>query len=102
MIQRRLLASVVAALLTAAPLAGCGTSKLDTTKVEAEIEKGLREQKNLLVDAKCPKQVEMKAQATFECPTTAGNKKGTVIVVQEDAQGAVRWRERTPVAAERR
>ncbi len=90
---RRLLPALAAALLVALPSAGCGTKKLSTDKVEVEIEKGLKQQQQKLqsVDVKCPKEVELKAMSTFDCPFTADKMKGTIKVTQQDDLGAVRW-----------
>jgi hypothetical protein len=89
---RRLLPALATALVIAVPLAGCGTSKLNTDKAETEIEKGLKGQLNLTsVDVQCPSEVEIKAGSKFQCPVTAGKDKGTVEVTQQDDQGNIRW-----------
>jgi hypothetical protein len=88
----RFLPALATALVVAVPLAGCGTSQLNTDKAETEIEKGLKSQLNLTsVDVQCPSEVEIKAGSKFECPVTAGKDKGTVEVTQQDDQGNIRW-----------
>ena len=89
---RRLIPALAAALFVALPLAGCGTKKLTTDKVETEIEKGLKQQQSLqTVDVKCPREVELKAMSSFDCPVTADKVKGTIKVTQQDDQGNIRW-----------
>lgn len=66
--------------------------KLNTDNAEVEIEKGLKRQLNLSsVDVRCPDEVELHAGATFDCPVTAGEEKGTINVTQQDDQGNIRW-----------
>jgi len=89
---RRLIPALAAALFAALPLAGCGTKKLTTDKVEVEIEKGLKQQQNFqTVDVKCPQEVELMAMSSFDCPLIADKVKGTIKVTQEDDQGNIRW-----------
>ncbi|MDQ3719603.1 MAG: DUF4333 domain-containing protein [Actinomycetota bacterium] len=96
---RRLLPALAAALLVALPSAGCGTKKLSTDKVEVEIEKGLKTQQSFkTVDVKCPREVEIKAMSSFDCPVTADKVKATVKVTQEDDQGNIRWQVKQPRA----
>jgi hypothetical protein len=88
----RSLPTLAIALIAAVPLAGCGSSKLNTDKAETEIEKGLKNQLNLpSVDVQCPNEVEIKAGSKFQCPVTAGKEKGTIEVTQQDDQGNIRW-----------
>lgn len=90
---RRLLPLLAIASLVALPVAGCGTSTLDVGQVETEIEGGLKQQLNLQsVDVSCPKEVEIKAQSTFQCSVKGDNDSGTVDVTQKDDQGNISWK----------
>lgn len=94
---RRLVPVPAAALLVALALGGCGTTKLKTDKVEAVVEKGLKKQQRYrTVDVKCPREVELKAMSSFDCPFTADELKATVKVTQQDAQGNIRWQVKQP------
>ena len=79
--------------MVAAALGACGSSELDTQKLDEEIQEGLTRQRPQLegVRVTCPDRVKKQAGATFECPFTSRNGGGAVRVTQQDKQGNVRW-----------
>jgi Domain of unknown function (DUF4333) len=74
--------------------AGCGTSKLDTSRLEKDIKTGIADRTGLGIrSASCPDEVDAKKGATFSCAVvTEKGERATVEVTQEDAKGSVRWR----------
>ncbi len=83
----RKLALPLAALLLA--LAGCGSTVIDSTKVEEQIESSLKKEQGLAVkSADCPGGVEVTSGAHFTCTVTlAGGetRKATLKIRNKDA-----------------
>jgi uncharacterized protein YdgA (DUF945 family) len=80
----------VAALLAVALLAvGCGGTVIDATKTEAAIEDDLQKSQGKKVSSvECPSDVEVEADASFDCTVTlTGGKQETVSlkILNDDA-----------------
>jgi hypothetical protein len=75
-------------------LSACGESKLDTSRLETQIQKSLRERTGLAIaSVSCPSDVTAKKGDTFRCVATTTRKDEVAInVVQEDDEGRVTWR----------
>jgi hypothetical protein len=93
--RRRTLAALasLAALTAALALGGCG-SKLDTSKLEAEIKKGLATRTGIgIKSVSCPEEVEVKEGDKFRCTALSVNgDRAPIEVTQVDDAGSVRWR----------
>ena len=86
--------SLVPAIVLALGLAACGESKLDTSRLESQIQKSLRERTGVPVESViCPDDVEAKKGDTFRCVATTARKDRVVLdVTQDDSEGRVTWR----------
>lgn len=69
------------------------TPTLNSEKLEAEIQKGIKEQtKTEVKSVSCPKQIKVDKGKKFECTAEAEDgTKATVTVTQEDDKGNVKW-----------
>lgn len=74
-------------------LTGCG-KKLDTGTIEVDIKKVLTERTGLkIASVKCPGDIDAQKGNTFRCTATpVAGEPLAIEVVQEDAEGHVRWR----------
>ena len=89
------LASLSATCVLLALLAtACGQSKLDTSRLESQIEKTLADRTGFPIKSvSCPDDVEAKKGGTFRCTvTTARGERAVVNVTQTDDQGGVTWK----------
>ena len=82
------------AALAAAVLAGCGEDRIDTARVEDEVERAVELQARVPVaEVACPKDVTIEEGGSFECTVTGDNGgEAKVQVAQTDDQGNVRFR----------
>lgn len=82
--------AVFAGLFTTA----CGKSKLDTSKLEDQIQTELGKRTGIAIKkVDCPGSVEARKGGRFTCTaTTARNERVVVQVTQDDSKGAVTWR----------
>lgn len=73
---------------------GCGQSKLNTVKLEAQIKKTLTDRTGFPIKSvSCPRDVEPKKGAGFRCTvTTQRNEHVPVNVSQDDDKGGVTWK----------
>ena len=89
------LAVVVTALAAAAPLSGCATKKIDTSKAERSIKAGLESRARngvSITSVACPTSVAVKKGNNFACTVTARNgETAKVEVVQTDNKGNVTY-----------
>jgi hypothetical protein len=80
---------LLAALLAAAAFAGCGKTVIDDAKTEDAIEQNLTKSANKKVTSvDCPSEVEVEADATFECTVIlSGGKEetATMKILNDDA-----------------
>ena len=90
----RRLAKPLALLFAGAAIAGCGSSSLEGASLEAKIEADLQGKLKDKADVRCPKEIKLQAQATLDCPTTVGAKRGVVRITQQDDKGNVRYQYR--------
>jgi Domain of unknown function (DUF4333) len=74
--------------------AGCGQSKLNTSKLQAQIKKTLSDRTSIPIKSvSCPSDVKAKKGAGFRCTvTTQQNERVPVNVTQDDAKGGVTWK----------
>jgi hypothetical protein len=74
--------------------AGCGQSKLDTSRLESQIKKTLSDRTGFQIrSVACPDDVDAKKGDTFRCTvTTDRNEQVGVNVTQDDGQGGVTWK----------
>jgi NAD(P)H-hydrate repair Nnr-like enzyme with NAD(P)H-hydrate epimerase domain len=84
---------LVALILAAALLAGCGGVELDASKTQDQLEAYIENlEKTKVSSVDCPSGVEVKTGNTLECSVILGNgKKGTITVkiLNSDADTAV-------------
>jgi hypothetical protein len=77
------------AVLSAVPLAGCGTKTLDTSQIETQLKTKLAGNAPLK-SVDCPSSVDAKKGGKFTCTATAASgNKYTVNVTQTDDNGHV-------------
>ena len=81
------------AVLLAVALAGCGEDRIDTARVETEVERAVEQQARVPVaEVACPKDVSIEEGGRFVCTVTGDNGgEAKVQVVQTDDQGNVRF-----------
>jgi hypothetical protein len=74
--------------------AGCGQSKLNTGKLESQIQKTLSDRTGFPIKSvSCPSDVKAKKGANFRCTvTTERNESVPVNVTQDDDKGGVTWK----------
>jgi hypothetical protein len=88
-------AELTGALLAAAALAigACGTGRLDTEKLEGRIQQRVEQQVGVkLKSVECPKDVQIRAGATFHCrAVTIAGDSASVRVTQRDDKGNVSY-----------
>ena len=82
------------AALVALALAGCGEDRIDTARVEDEVEVEIEQQARVPVaEVACPKDVTIEQGRRFQCTVTGDNGgEATVQVLQTDDEGNVRFR----------
>ena len=74
--------------------AACGTSKLDTSRLESQIEKTLGDRTGFSIKSvRCPDDVKAEKGGTFRCTVTTERGQGAVVnVTQTDDKGGVTWK----------
>jgi hypothetical protein len=74
--------------------AGCGQSKLNTAKLESQIQRTLSDRTGFPIKSvSCPSDVRAKKGAGFRCTvTTQRNERVLVNVTQDDDKGGVTWK----------
>jgi len=79
-----------------AALSGC-TKKLDGSQVEENIKTNMKAQTGTeMKSVECPKDIEAKSGATFECKAAATSGEDIVVLVtQDDDQGKFTWKVKT-------
>jgi hypothetical protein len=79
-------------------VAGCGESKLDTSRLESQIEKALHDRTGVsIASVRCPDDVKAEKGDTFRCVAqTTGHEQVVIDVRQDDDKGAVTWRVARP------
>jgi type 1 fimbria pilin len=92
-IRRALVLVGTLVLTSACQVSFGGGDTLDTPKLETEIERGLEEQTDVVVQSvDCPEDVPIQTGATFTCTATADDgSTATIDVRQTDDQGNVDW-----------
>jgi hypothetical protein len=83
--------SVVLSLL---PIACGGDSKLDTSRLEAQMKETLGDRTGIAIaSVDCPDEVEPKQGASFRCTARTEKEERVLLnVTQNDDDGAVTWR----------
>jgi hypothetical protein len=73
---------------------GCGESKLDTSRLEDQIQKTLAERTGFPIKSvDCPDDVKAEKGGTFRCTvTTARGERALANVTQTDDKGGVTWK----------
>ena len=80
------------AAVLAVALPACGTTTLDSAKVERVIKEGIEKQTGPnTVEVECPKDIEAKAGGKFTCTARAQGSEAPVEVIQRDDKGNIRW-----------
>jgi hypothetical protein len=81
--------AILALVLAALAVSGCGETVIDSTKTEEQLESELKKQQGVEVkSADCPSDVEVKSDTTFVCTLTlAGGEtqRATLQIRNEDA-----------------
>ena len=92
--RAQLAALLVACASLALVAAACGESKLDTSKLEAQIENTLAERTGLPIrSVRCPDDVKAEKGGTFRCTVATARRQGAVVnVIQTDDKGGVTWK----------
>lgn len=74
-------------------LAGCGTKRLNTDKLEGKIKQGIEQQAGVKVKTvNCPSNVKVKKGDVFTCTAeTSTGQKARVTVTQRDDKGNVNY-----------
>jgi hypothetical protein len=84
------------AVLSAVPLAGCGTKTLDTSQIETQLKQKIGTQ-TPVKSVSCPDSVDAKKGDTFNCTLTAASGHTyTLKVLQTDDNGHVTVQSTTP------
>ena len=98
--MRRPLAVLAVTCASLALLAtACGDSKLDTSKLEDQIEKTLADRTGFTITSvRCPDDVKAEKGGTFRCTVaTARGERAVVNVTQTDDKGGVTWKVAGPI-----
>jgi hypothetical protein len=90
----RTLAAIACCWALALVPAACGKAKLDTSKLESQIQKTLTDRTGIAIaSVDCPGEVEAKRGRTFRCTaTTTRDERVVVNVTQNDGKGDVTWK----------
>jgi hypothetical protein len=87
---------LIAVLVAAAGVAGCGGTKkekiLDTERIERAIEKRVLDTRHLRTDVSCPSGVQQKKGRVFRCTAAYAGGTTTFEVRQDDDKGSVHYK----------
>jgi Domain of unknown function (DUF4333) len=78
---------------------GCGESKLDTSRLEDQIQKTLSDRTGFTIESvSCPDDVQAEKGGTFRCTvTTSRGERAVANVTQTDDKGGVTWKLAGPI-----
>ena len=79
--------------------AACGESKLDTSRLESQIEKTLADRTGFQIESvTCPDDVKAEKGGTFRCTVSTGRgERAAVNVTQTNDEGGVTWKLAGPI-----
>ena len=87
--------SLLAILVVAGGVAGCGSDKkpkiLDTERVERAIQDSVLQKRHLKATVSCPAGIEQKKGVTFRCTATYKGGQNPFVVTVDSPEGAVHY-----------